>query len=240
MTTGFVLTSDVHLRPDSPELLQDWVSCVDAGLRRLTTSQKRIVVLGDLWDLYIHGNPYYAKQAEPVQQQIRRWQATGATFEWFEGNHDLFLPQADHTLESGELKFHVCHGDTLNPLDKNYLRLKRALHFPATRILLQNLPGSWLERLGRRMSHASRTEWSQAKPWGWEQYEEALKQRVPQWEAQGVSLVVFGHCHWKKDVLLGQLRVVNLGFFPRDRQVFVISPSETAWVGHSEESAARL
>ena len=228
--TGFVCTSDVHLMPDDEQAFRDWVTCVEHGLAKIQGKNKTILILGDLWEIYIHGNSYYSKATKAFQKQREIWASRNIKVEWYEGNHDLFLPEADHVFDSQGTKFYACHGDRLNPHDVNYLRLKKILHRRPVKLALKFIPGRIVERMGHRMSHQSKTDWVASKTWNWTHYRDEISKRIPQWKTENINLMVFGHCHWKKDETIKNFRIINLGHFPKDKSIFVIEGAHTEWV----------
>jgi UDP-2,3-diacylglucosamine hydrolase len=227
---GFVLTSDVHLTSDSDELFHLWTDTVQRALQKIRSPSKKLLILGDLWEVYIADHPGFQRAHPKFDQFFHELRSQGVDIEWFEGNHDLYFPEANHVEVSGSTRFFVCHGDQLNTKDVSYLRLKKVLHHPAVKFLATQLPGRVVSGIGERLKKQSREHWVKEKPWGWSEYVRAIEERAPNLRGQGVSLFVFGHCHWKCDDLISGLRVVNLGFFPKDRAVFVIDGQRQEWV----------
>ena len=229
--TAYVVTSDVHLEDAHGPLFQQWVHAIESALERVSDPTRTILVLGDLWDVYIEGHSFFrGEYYAPFWNQVNDWNSRGISFHWYEGNHDLYREEANHLFQSGRTLFHVSHGDRLNLKDRSYLRLKRILHCSGVRFLAQHLPGAWVDRIGKKMRTASHEDWIKEKPWTWDDYVEEIKNIAPALKDAGAQLMIFGHCHWKKDERIEGIRVINLGTFPEDRSVFVVDNERQFWV----------
>ena len=158
--------SDIHLRS-----MQE----VNARLliRFLKSVTKKdgvthLFLLGDIFDFWVSDHTYFIKKFEPVVNEIQRIISEDIAVHYFEGNHDLYLSSywtdrlgvkvyRDHEVfKLNGFKVRVEHGDLIDPDDRGYLFLRKALRTPVMEFVAHNSPEGVIAAIGERASKASR------------------------------------------------------------------------------------
>src|SRR5262249_53544168 len=135
----------------------------------------------------------------------------GVEIHYIEGNHDFMIRRAfarvrgmkvhtsEVTLERGDKRFYVAHGDLADREDYGYRALRVLFRSPAMKAFVKFAPGSWVDGFGQFSSHRSRS----AKPRLPSEYPIERRERLrkvyrsfaAQKIAEGFDYVVMGHCH---------------------------------------------
>lgn len=162
---GAVFVSDVHIKdPDCPRgrLFTAFLKSLDG--RRNTT---HLFLLGDIFDLWVADHRWFIDRYREIIDQLRRLKAEGVEIHYFEGNHDLHLRyffadrlalrvhEGPYRLELGGFTIRLEHGDEMDPDDRGYLFLRWLLRTAPVRVLIRNLPGPLIARIGNRASRMS-------------------------------------------------------------------------------------
>lgn len=238
MTRAFFV-SDVHLRP-SQGLRSDPFE--DPNIRRLARflddlrgglRATHLFLAGDIFDLWIGSHRHFIAAFLPVVESIRKLVREGVEVHVFEGNHDLYLSgfwagelgcrvhQDAANFELAGFLVRVEHGDLINPEDRGYLLLRKALRWRPVEFLAQRLPEGIVAEIGRRASRASRAYTSTAKRADPSQIREMIRTHAVRAFADApFDLLISGHVHvaddWTFQARGRARRSVNLGWW-RDR-----------------------
>lgn len=155
------VAGDVHLCPEEPEVVDAFV----AFLERLEGTGGTLVLLGDIFDLWV-GKPH---QDDPVPSRVlavlKRLKDAGTHVVYMLGNRDIGFRGVDAVeLELwpdpvvttlGDRRVLFTHGDQLCTADHGYQGMRRFLHGPGGRALEHGLPFKirrWLGEGTRRLS----------------------------------------------------------------------------------------
>ncbi len=217
------LVSDIHIvTPTCPRAV--------AFLRFLGslsgTDASHLVLLGDIFDLWVADHRYFIERYRDIIDEIRRLRNEGVEIHYFEGNHDLHLryfwaEQLGLTvhgeasfIELGNPTVRLEHGDQMDPDDKGYLFLRRFLRNGVIRFLVRNLPGRLIAGIGERASEKSRHYTSTAKSINDSDAIAKIRTHAEKVFAERpFDLIVSGHVHvrddWQPET--GEFRSVNLG-----------------------------
>ncbi len=218
--------SDIHITsPESPRASQ-----FTAFLHTLSgkTNITRLFLLGDIFDLWVADHRYFVERYREIIDEIRRLMNEGVEVRYFEGNHDLHLRyywanqlgvivhDGPIYIRLGERTVRLEHGDQMDPDDNGYLFLRWFLRTGPIRLLLRNLPGSLVARIGDRASAKSRRYTSSAKAIGSTEAIAKIHTHARQAYAQKpFDLIISGHVHVRDDCRIatrtGAFRSVNLG-----------------------------
>ena len=93
---------------------------------------QRLVVMGDLFQVWVADRRYETEDVREVVAAIDRLRAAGVVVDYIEGNRDFFVAAGDYSdgfdsvgtetsFEAGGLRYLVVHGDGLNDSDRQYL-----------------------------------------------------------------------------------------------------------------------
>lgn len=162
--------SDIHISDQKDPKLARFESFLRA---RLTDGTTHLFLVGDIFDLWVGGDDFFANRYSGVVALIRDLRSRGVEVVYFEGNHDLHLQDfwsatldcrvetAPQYFNLGSSRVRVEHGDQMNPDDTGYLFLRRFLRTDAMTALVRALPGSMIQAIGNSMSRSSRrwTSW---------------------------------------------------------------------------------
>jgi len=199
-----VFIGDVHLDRDDPAL-EDFLRF----LRALTGSASRIVLAGDLFQLWLGARELELPHQRAVVEALRRARGAGVVVRYLEGNRDFHLGKVyagdavDDSGDSGiveewgDRRLFAIHGDLANPEDRQYRAWRKVARSRALWLVFQALPrrrrlasALWLERRMR----GSNPEFKRAFP------EREVRAYAAGYLAQGHDAVVLGHFHLERDL----------------------------------------
>jgi len=198
---------DVHLDRGDPEL-EPCLSFLD----HLGRTSRRIVFLGDLFNVWLGRKELEQPHQAAVLAKLRALRASGVGIGYVEGNRDFRIAPvyggdaiddascSGLAEEQGGTRLFAAHGDLVNVRDSRY-RLWRAVsrsapvwwlfnRLPATRRL--RLAES-LERRLRRTNVAYKQEFPEA----------ALREFAADILRRGFDVLVLGHFHVERDFPIG-------------------------------------
>lgn len=127
MSRELVFVGDVHLEPDDPAL-DDFLAFLD----RLGERAERIVLIGDLFRIWIGGDEVQQPHQTAVVDRVAALARRGVAVRYVEGNRDyrVGVGRAGHAFdrvtgralveEYGGRRLFVAHGDGINPRDVRY------------------------------------------------------------------------------------------------------------------------
>ena len=191
--------SHIGLSPGSEKPIMDW-------LDRFALLQPRALYLnGDLFHYFIADRKFYTPTVDKVFGRFRQLRDSGVAVHYVEGNRDFFLKGSfveeavtdvgdEYSLQAGDRKYLIVHGDLINDRDYPYRFWRRASKNPVSKFSLRFIPRRTArrfvdgveKRLARsNFKHKSRLPLEQLEAYGRKRRE------------QGFTHVVFGHFHQK-------------------------------------------
>jgi UDP-2,3-diacylglucosamine hydrolase len=191
--------SHIGLSPGNEKPIMDW-------LDRFAMLQPRALYLnGDLFHYFIADRKFYTPTVDKVFSRFRQLRDSGVEVHYVEGNRDFFLKGSfveeavtdvgdEYSLQAGDRKYLIVHGDLINDRDYPYRFWRRASKNPVSKFLLRFIPRRTArrfvdgveKRLARsNFKHKSRLPLEQLEAYGRKRRE------------QGFTHVVFGHFHQK-------------------------------------------
>ncbi len=204
MTGELVVVGDVHLERDDAD-----VAAFLALLDRLAGRAVRLVLAGDLFNLWLGDREVELPHQRRVIGRLEGLRREGIVVRYVEGNRDFHLRRAyvgsaldeaagDGIAETwGGLRLFIAHGDLVNRADRRYRAWRRVARSPALWLAFRTLPGrqrlqlaEWMERRLR----ATNVQHKTAFP------EREVRRYAAERLAAGFDVVVLGHFHVEKDL----------------------------------------
>jgi len=231
---------DVHLDREDP-LLDDFLRFLDRLGRRCS----RIVLMGDLFNVWIGQPELEQPHHRAVVERLRALRASGVVVRYLEGNRDFRIGPLhvggaldDATLDGFEERFggrrlFAVHGDLANAADRQYRtwrKLSRSLPFWA---LFNLLPARSRSRLADRVERRLRRtnlDFKHTFP------DSAIRDYAGAILDRGFDGVVLGHFHVERHLVLeppgprGEVWVLPLW---KDAQRY-LRVTETGEIGFAE------
>ena len=218
--------SDIHIKsPDGPRgrLFQEFLRSLSGE-----TNITHLILLGDIFDLWVADHEYFVDRYRDIIGQIRRLKDAGVEILYFEGNHDLHLRpfwgdrlgltvhEGPVYMQLGERMLRVEHGDQMDPDDTGYLFLRWFLRTPPIRWMICNLPDRLVVRIGERASASSREYTTHTKSIAPADTVVKIHAHATRAYAERpFDLIMSGHVHVRDDsridVAGGSFRTINLG-----------------------------
>ena len=211
-----VVAADLHLTPSDTQGL----ARMGALLAMASERAQRLLLLGDLFDLWLTGAERGVPQFASLFSALRAARAAGCSIEFIPGNRDYNFTRADGAAlgidvaadeeldaEFAGRKTRFLHGDQLLTDDHGYQFMKRLVRSGVVRWLTRRLPPTLPLAIGRRLRRYSDRAVPRKSNHAVRIVPEAVAARV----AAGSQLVVCGHVHRFERRLLpggGELLVV--------------------------------
>jgi UDP-2,3-diacylglucosamine hydrolase len=138
-----ILIADAHIQPGEPGA-DDFFEML--GMLERTTDP--VIFLGDIFDLWIVLHRYESVGHHRFLEWCEK-QKQHREIGFIEGNHEFFLArnQSSHFTWCTDSPFHkdgqgniFCHGDRINPLDRNYLLFRKLTKNPVSEQIIHRLP----------------------------------------------------------------------------------------------------
>jgi UDP-2,3-diacylglucosamine hydrolase len=188
----------------------------------------RLILLGDIFDLWVGGHNYFAKKYAPLMAALKSLKEKNFEIIYFEGNHDVHIKNyftkklGIKVVQQAQLIFfdqfvvRCEHGDLINTKDLAYLKYKKTLHHPWVKPLAQIVPGRLWDYIGSRASQKSRQKSTNHQIENSAELIKMIREHaLLQYQIQPFDMIVTGHMHVLDDVVLkighNQTRSVNLG-----------------------------
>ncbi len=199
-----VFVGDAHIDRDD-EHLDDFV----AFLRRLTETTGRLVLIGDLFNLWIGRRELEQPHQRPVLQALEELRRGGVVVRYLEGNRDYRIGPAysgtalDDSGDRGIVErigghsVFAVHGDLANPADRQYRAWRRFSRSAAVWTLFNLLPRTLRLRLAESVEarlRSSNLNFKQRFP------EETVREYAAGFFDAGHDIVVLGHFHVERDL----------------------------------------
>lgn len=205
MSPELAFVGDVHLDRDDPDV-EAFVRLLDGLAGRV----RAIVLVGDLFNLWIASPEFEGPHHEAVLRAVREVRAQGTAVHYVEGNRDyrirrslagrdLDLVATDELdlVTSGGARIVAAHGDLANPGDLQYRAWRRWSRSAPFWWLVRALPRSrraaFADGLERRL-RATNLRFKNAFP------EERVRRYGTALLARGRDLVVLGHFHERHEL----------------------------------------
>ena len=195
MTHLFI--ADLHLSPDHPRLVRGFL----ALLQQYQQQNTQLYILGDWFNAWI-GDDYTAPWLDEIVTALKQFTSSGNQVFFLVGNRDFalgqkFLNQFNgkllpeiYTLNIGNKKFRIEHGDALCTDDVSYQRFRKIIRNPIILGLLKSTPLSFRQKLANGFRKKSR-ESNQTKSYA---IMDVNAQAVETALAE-VDVLIHGHTH---------------------------------------------
>jgi UDP-2,3-diacylglucosamine hydrolase len=218
--------SDIHIMSPDCERAREFLAFLGSLSRESGTTH--LVLLGDIFDLWVADHDYFIAKYQAIIDEIRRLTNEGVEISYFEGNHDLHLEHfwqerlgltvhgGPAYVAMGSRTVRLEHGDQMDPDDTGYRFLRWFLRTPPIRFLVRHLPGGLIARIGDRASAASRDYTSNTKTIDRDAAIGKIRAHARKAYAERpFDLIISGHVHIRDDCRLesggAPFRSVNLG-----------------------------
>lgn len=248
-----LFVSDIHIKdPDCPRarLFTAFLKSLEGG-RNAT----HLFLLGDIFDLWVADHDWFIERYRGIIDELRRLKEENVEIHYFEGNHDLHLKyffsdrlglrvhDGPYRLQLGRHRVRLEHGDEMDPDDRGYLFLRWFLRTPPVRILIRNLPGALIARIGNRASRISRRYVTGTKSVTDADAVATIRGHAGRIAAADrFDLIISGHVHVRDDTCIRlpdrEVRSVNLGSWFDAPCYFRIDENEARFHELAEDSLA--
>jgi UDP-2,3-diacylglucosamine hydrolase len=233
---NLLVISDLHLNPNSTERNKNFLEFLESA----RDQQDHILILGDLFDLWLGWNGLTMEFQKPILGRMIELAKSGLVMDYVEGNRDFGISQYQgrifKTVEEriyrskwGNSVIHAEHGDLINKLDRPY-RMWRA--FSKNRIsyfLLKHLPSFATLSLALRLEKGLKQTNLRNKMNYPERNVEGFYRALLQ---EGVDVIIVGHFHMEKSIPVpfGNRTVLfyNLPGWEQGFRYLVIPPDKAA------------
>jgi UDP-2,3-diacylglucosamine hydrolase len=214
------IVGDVHLEPDDPRL-PEFLACVD----RAAAETRRIVFVGDLFDVWVGRPEFEGPHHERVVAHFARLRSRGARLLYVEGNRDYGIASsvaraafdvvapAGITEQAGGHRIRIEHGDLANAADRRYRTWRRVSRsrplWAAMRLLPPGARRGLATSVERRLRGTNRA-FKGTFP------EVAVRSYARPFFAGGHDVLVLGHFHESRDFRSDGGRIVVLPLWKHD------------------------
>lgn len=257
MITAWFL-SDLHLtdiQERRSQVLLRFLSSLVNKDQQIT----HLFLLGDIFDLWVGSQDFFAKKFEPIVELILKLKEQGVIIHYVEGNHDVHISKfwheqgiacsVDPVLVSLPIKselhptkkiiLQIEHGDLINQQDLTYLKYRKFLRSKPMQWLSNSLPGEIIQWIGERASKESRKHSRILRA----EQQESLRQMirthaVTMAKKNTFDFIISGHMHIRDEFQFESnnknVTSINLGSWFDAYKVFQIQIKneniKTAWV----------
>jgi UDP-2,3-diacylglucosamine hydrolase len=201
-----IAISDLHVSGPEDPLYRDLLALTDS-----LQSGDAFVAAGDLFDLFVGAKKVFLDRYSEFISKITAAAERGASFHYVEGNHDFLLKRAfpkrkgikvygrDALINFGGKRFYFAHGDLVNTTNYKYRFMRMFFRSPLVRLLFLLVPGSFIDRIGRGMSHDSRQRTRSLPSANLARFYEKQRRIFRNFAAtklmEGCDYVIVGHLH---------------------------------------------
>lgn len=226
-----IFLSDVHLRDGTSAKSR----VVVKFLQEVASRFDRVIVLGDLLDVWPGTTKFLIRQYGPILEALADLVRAGQEVHYVEGNHDFLLGEyfsrelgirvhTDDWVETwAGKKIYIAHGDLGNSADRTYPLIRKFLRAPPIHWVKSLLPGSWAyhvgvssSKLSRHLQKRSEAEWAQIE----EKVRVTYRNSAQDLFKKGYDVVIMGHTHvpddFKVDIDGRTCRYLNTGDWVRN------------------------
>ncbi|HLP05584.1 MAG TPA: UDP-2,3-diacylglucosamine diphosphatase [Paludibacter sp.] len=219
--------SDAHLGSrlvkdprEHEKMLVDWLEMVRADA-------EAIYLLGDIFDFWFEYKTVVPKGFVRFMGKLAELTDAGIEIHFFIGNHDiwtfgylekeigLIVHKEPYTVQLGNKRFFMAHGDGLNVGEKGFRFIRALFHSRTAQRLFQLIPPTWGQEFGYNWSKRNRLKIMHVENKFLGEQNEHLVVFAKQYVREhDVDFLVFGHRHIALDLQLkDKKRVVILGDF---------------------------
>lgn len=248
---GSIAIADLHLDLGASASVEPFARWVDA-LSSSSRATPRLLILGDLFDVWVGPAQERMPGAPRVIEALRRLFARGTAVAIVPGNRDFLLDRSFEARTGARLfgegfvgraagrRILCLHGDTLCTKDLGYQRLRRVLRSRTVSWLAPRLPLAIGTRVATRLRRASVKAVAAKLPE--EKSIQAAAVRAAAIEARA-EVVVCGHAHAFRDEQLtdpagtsggSSLRWIVLDAFGGERDLLEVGPAGALQVRGSD------
>jgi len=155
--------ADAHLLESSDANYQRLLSFLQTQLGEVRT----LVLLGDIFEFWVGYRHVVFSRYLPLLELLHRFRQSGTDIIFVEGNHDFhlgaffrdtlgcrILPDGGD-IELDGVRFHLAHGDLINPEDKGYRRLRAFFRSGLVQFLIRVIPPDLTWAIGRALGRQS-------------------------------------------------------------------------------------
>ncbi len=218
--------SDLHLRDGSSPPAQRFIAFLASEPKRGDI----LILGGDIFDLLIGNKAVFRVRFRPILDAIVAAASIGVQVYYLEGNHDfhfssLFRGQTNILVRTEDfsvmlpngVQVWVAHGDLVDEDDTGYLLLRAATKNAPFRVFVAVMPGSVVDWIGNRSSHASRKYTSErVENEGTDRLRRLYLDFARGKVSEGYRHVLVGHSHLRDQVEIAENghvgEYLNLGF----------------------------
>ncbi|MGE0616123.1 MAG: UDP-2,3-diacylglucosamine diphosphatase [Bacteriovoracia bacterium] len=197
---------------------------------RSTAAGDSVVLAGDIFDVFVGGNPVFAREYAEFMMVLWELESRGVVVHYIEGNHDFHLRgeyaeipavrvhASEVALDFDGRRIFVAHGDLADESDRGYLRLRAFFRGDGFRAFARLSPGVAMKWIGRILSSLSRRAHADAAktmaPDALSRLRGIYRAYAERRLRDGFQCVVLGHCHdadeWIDPSSGGQY--INMGY----------------------------
>jgi len=153
-----IVISDPHLSVQSGDVedMIDFINTLDPRIHE-------ILFLGDLFHIWAGPEKYHTSSVKMMMSCLKKYQQQQGKTHLVVGNRDIFFKERTHTDKPDHLPFTsiskdflvlkrqdktlvATHGDTINSLDKRYLKWRKLVRHPLFRLLFNLMPVWWVKK----------------------------------------------------------------------------------------------
>ena len=193
----YLFIADLHLSPDHPRLIRGFL----ALLQHYQNKNTELYILGDWFNAWI-GDDYTAPWLDEIIEQLKQFTDAGNQIYFQVGNRDFALGQKFlnkfngqllpdiYTLNIGNKRFRLEHGDALCTDDISYQRFKKIIRNPIILGLLKTTPLSFRQKLANGFRKKSRDAQQNKSYEIMDVNQQAVDQALHE-----VEVLIHGHTH---------------------------------------------
>ena len=200
--------------------LVDW-------LDKVKTDATAIYLLGDLFDFWFEYHTVVPKGFVRFLGKLAEITDSGIEVHFFTGNHDiwtfgylenevgLIVHREPQTVQLGNKRFFLAHGDGLHAEDRGFELLRKVFHSRTAQNLFRYIPAELGQKFGYSWSKSNRMKILHIENKFQGEANENLVVFAKKYvETHNVDFLIFGHRHIALDLQLkDQKRVIILGDF---------------------------
>lgn len=194
--------SDLHLNPNSAERNSKFIEFLEFVHKQ----QGRVLILGDLFDLWFGWKQLQFKFQTDILFKMNDLASKGLRMDYLEGNRDFGISKLKNQTFRDVIAKHyeftwgdhsICaeHGDLINRDDVQYRSFRAITKNPLSYFLIGHLPSSWLLRIGTKLERSLKNT---NQKYRIRYPEEACKKFREAAFKRGADIVIAGHFHQEK------------------------------------------
>ena len=160
----YLFISDLHLEAKRPDITRAFLRLLETRAAQFDA----LYILGDFFEVWL-GDDTIDELGREVADALAHLARRGTKVYLMHGNRDFLLGRRfcraanctllkdPTTVELNGERVLLMHGDSLCTDDLEYMRMRRWLRNPASRLLLRNLPKRTRYKLGRKLRDESQS-----------------------------------------------------------------------------------